>query len=204
MFALPDYTKIKRRMVAEKYRREIELSREMGISNCTNTDTVLELFAGTGGLTKIYRGRFNEVITSDINKMSIAEYKLPALTFINTVLPSTKRKIDMVDFDCYGCPTETIKRFFEVRKNRDAPFVLTLSDGLGLWMKMTRKLDRIRERYLLTEDFKFDERHPWREHPRIITEFLTNLGRQYSMNVRVLFVTQLKFKNYTVGSWKFY
>lgn len=198
-----DYSKIKQEMTADKYRVEIEASRQAGIDGCVDKNLAVELFTGKGGLTKLYKASFKKVITNDINKSSIAEYNYPTKNFIDLILPKIDDKIDMIDFDSYESPTNDIKRFFEVRKDRDYPLVLALSDGLGLWMKMRRDISRLRQRYLLDDSFTFDERHPWREHTLLITEFLRKIGEQYGMNVSTISAIQLKFKNYTVGSWLF-
>lgn len=164
----------------------------------------LELYSGSGGLTKIYEQNFKSVITNDINENSVAQYKMPALNFIRQILSKIDYKIDLVDFDCYGSPNAEIKEFFELRKDKDMPLVLTLSDGLGLWMKRTKKIELIRQKYLLTNDFKFDEGHPWRDHQIILDEFMLNIAAKYGLRVQKIISVQTKFKNYTLGSWKFY
>lgn len=197
-----DDPQVKKEMIAERYRKEQELTRQVAIDNSEYKNTVLELYSGTGGLTKLYKSYFNEVITNDINKNSEAVNNLSAMEFINRILPNSGHKFDIVDFDCYGSPAEEIKKFFEIRERKDCPLIVTLSDGLGLWMKRTRRTDLLKKRYLL-DDFAFDERHPWRKHIDLIDHMMQKIAEKYDMQVTKLIAVQTKHMNYVLGTWKF-
>jgi len=196
-----DDPQVKEQMVAVKYRPEQDLTRLAGINMCEKKNLVLELYAGMGGSTKLFKETFKQVISNDINLQSPAEYHMSADKFLRLELVKLP-KIDLIDFDAYGCPSEEIKLYFSTRKSLDLPLVVTVSDGLGIWMKRSKNIKRLRERYLLG-DYKFDERHPWREHKGLINCFMTSLARIYDMNLTELVTVQTKHKNYVLGAWLF-
>lgn len=204
---LPDYTEVKDEMIAQRYRIQEDEIRESAINNCDKKGIVLELYAGIGGNTELYRlADFKTIITNDINPKSIATHIMPAMKFIKTLAPIIPEKIDLIDFDCYGCPSEEIKAFFEERDLQDCPLVLVVADGLGLWMKRAKKDDRIariRKRYLLPDSFHFNEEYPWRSHIVIENQFMYMLAKKYEMNCQPIKVMQMPFKNYVIGAYQF-
>ena len=206
MITIPDYSEVKDEMIAVRYRNQENEVRHHAINACENKGVVLELYAGVGGNTETYKKEFKRVITNDINPKSIASHIMPAMKFIKTLSPIIGSKIDLVDFDCYGCPSEEIKAFFEERDSQDAPLVVVLADGLGLWMKRAQKdtrTARIRRRYLLPDTFIFDEEHPWRDHVEIENKFMDVLATRNGMHAIPLRVIHTKFKNYVIGAYLF-
>lgn len=200
---LPDYSEAKEKMVAVRYRNEQDVTRLAGIDACEEKNLVVELYCGNGGSTKLFEAaKFKNIVSNDINRESpVAQTFMSADKFIRTELPKLG-KIDLIDFDAYGCPSEEIKQYFSLRQRQDLPLVVTISDGLGIWMKRSKNTKRLRERYMLGE-MEFDERHPWREHPLLLDQFMHNIGKLYMMEVTTLVMMQTKFKNYTLGAWLF-
>jgi hypothetical protein len=199
-FVLPDYTAAKDASVATRYRREQEVTRAVGILSTKKRDRAVEVFAGTGGLTKIYQQDFKHVMTNDINKNVDTTYHLQAADFIDDIDWIHPAKIDLIDFDCYGCPAFLIQKFFEIRGSKDCPLVLCFSDGLGLWMKRNKAKEPIEKRYLVP---LMSTEKIWNKHPILIHCFMTALSQKYDMKVTKLFDVQTKFKNYTLGSYLF-
>jgi hypothetical protein len=195
--------KVKSEMIAEKYRKEQNQTALEAVENCLNKNLVVELYAGTGGLTSVYKEFFKEIITNDINIKSSAKWHYPANLFIEKVLSGLLlgRKIDLVDFDAYGSPALEIQKFFELRRNVDCPLVLRFSDGLGLWMKRNRNQEVLKKRYLVERDI--DMNHVWLRHPELIDSFFQEIGRIYKMKVTKIISIQTKFKNYTLGAYLF-
>lgn len=198
--------RVKAESVAVKYRKEQELTCSEAILACPTRNLAVELYAGTGGLTKIYADNFDTIITNDLNPNSIATYKLTAMRFIEIVLPAIIQKIDLVDFDCYGSPCEEIKEYFKVRKNYDAPFVMRFSDGKGLWMKRFMKRNEqgkeyIRKCYLIEGEVVLEK--IWDRHDQLIDFFLKTLASRYGMKAEKIITVQTKFKSYILGAYKF-
>ena len=137
---MPDYSDIKKDMVAVRYRAEQNETRMAGISAAKFkgiTGRVVECYAGSGGLTSLYQQYFTEVVNNDLNPNSVAQYNFKAIDFVKNIV-SKLDKIDMIDFDCYGSPAFEIQEFFKDAK-RHAPFVLALSDGFGMNLKYSKK-----------------------------------------------------------------
>jgi len=197
--------KVKELMVASKYRKEQELTTNEAIKACDNKNLAVELYAGTGGLTEIYGKEFDEVVTNDINKNANTFYHMKAMKFIEDILSLESDniigKINLIDFDCYGCPALEIQKFFEVRHNVDAPFVLRFSDGLGLWMKRNKKEDVIRKRYLIEGPIVMER--IWDRHSELIDYFMKKIAGQYGMKAEKIISVVTKHKNYVLGCYKF-
>src|ERR1700722_4308422 len=99
-----DYTEVKKDMVAVRYRTEQNETRLAGIAACKLAglnNRVVECYAGSGGLTEVYKQNFKEVINNDLNPDSVAKYNYKAIDFIKKIVTGLD-KIDMIDFDCYG------------------------------------------------------------------------------------------------------
>lgn len=201
-YQLPDYSEAKKNMVAERYRPEQDLTRGIAAKKCVElgiTNRAVELYSGLGGETRIYKPIFKEVITNDLNKEAPSMYHMDAEKFVREVVVDLD-KIDLIDFDAYGCPSEAIKLFFSLRGGKDAPIVVTVSDGLGVWMKRKRDPERIRQRYLLGKT-AFDERHPWREHMSFLTIMMGMIAQMY--NMRMFELANVQAGNYVLGTWLF-
>lgn len=188
-------------MLAVRYRVEQELTRNEAIKKCQNKDLAIEVYSGSGGLTKIYKSHFKEIISNDLEKDSPADYHMDAMKFIEEIVSKIDKKIDLIDFDCYGSPAFVIRKFFELTKDKHFPIVVTLSDGLGIWLKRNSNMPKLKERYLLHEQFVFDERHPWREHDKLIDEMFQVIASQYNAKAEKIITVQTKGKNYILGSW---
>lgn len=187
-------------MLADRYRKEQDFIRNKAIQKCERKNLAIETNTGVGNLTKLYKQNFQRVITNDLNPKSVAENNLDSLDFIRRVVNNIPDKIDLIDLDFYGCPVPEVKELFR-RFNNDVPVVLCISDGLGLWMKRSKKIEKIHERFL-TEDFEgFDSRHPWRQHIQLWNHLLTKLCQQYGLKFETIEVMQTKGKNYVLGSY---
>jgi len=195
-----DDPEVKKQSIAVKYRKEQELTAQEAIKNCPTKACAVELYAGTGGLTSIYKNEFKKVVTNDLNKNVDTMFHLKASDFIEVVLPSIN-KIDLIDFDCYGSPALEIQTYFKVRGKKDAPFVLRFSDGFGLFLKRNKNEDAIRKRYLV-EGYLPMER-VWDRHAELIDYLLHKLAGQNGMRAIKLTSVVTKHKNYVLGTYLF-
>ena len=194
---------VKVQMTALKYRKEQELTCIEAIKNCLGREHVLELYAGTGGLTEIYKKNFTIVTTNDVNKNANTDFHNTAMNFIKLFLKKENNfpKLDLIDFDCYGSPALEIQEYFKQRRDFDAPFVLRFSDGLGLWMKRNKNQEVVKKRYLI--DGELDMTKIWLRHPELIDAFLKRIAGLYGMQADKIISVQTKFKNYVLGAYKF-
>lgn len=197
-----DDKEVKKQSIALKYRLEQEHTSAEAILACPTKAYAVELYAGTGGLTKIYKKFFVSVITNDANKNVDTMYHEKAMWLIKSLLARTKhRKIDLIDFDCYGCPALEIQEYFKVRGDIDAPLVLRFSDGLGLYMKRNKKEDVVRKRYLIEGPIVMDK--IWKRHPELIDYFFKKIAGMYGMKAEKICSMQTKYLNYTLGAYRF-
>lgn len=189
----------KSQMVAERYRAEQNFTRQAAIDACVNKNVAIECYAGQGHLTNVYRQYFNEVITNDINKDSPSNYHLPAMKFLEQVIKNLDKKIDHIDFDCYGCPSYEVQKYFEVRENKDFPLTISISDGFGMYMKRNKAEEPIKKRYLL--EGNIDTIRIWDRHLELVDNMITTLAKKHSANATRIEGVQTKFKNYVLCSY---
>lgn len=194
---MPDYTSVKKAMVAERYRAEQTHTRLQGIEKCNRYNLAVECYAGTGGLTKIYKQYFNNVVNNDLNPQSVANHNMKAMDFIKEEVASIDQKIDMIDFDCYGCPAFEIHEFFK-NARRHAPFVLALSDGLGMYMKRNSNKDAIRKRYFVDNP---DMDRIWDRHAELIDNMMKTLAVDIGLKSTQICSVQTKSKNYILAAY---
>lgn len=192
---------VKKQMTATKYRKEQEQTAIEAIINCPTRNIAVELYAGTGGLTREYKKSFKIIYTNDLNKNADTNYHMKAIDFIRNHLVVLSDKIDLIDFDCYGCPAMEIQEYFKVRGNQDAPFTLRFSDGLGLYLKRNKNEKTVRDRYLI--EGPLDMTKIWLRHPDLIDYFLKKIAGMYGMEAIKLISVQTKFKNYVLGAYHF-
>lgn len=198
---MPSYEDVKKDMVAVRYRAEQNMTRLAGITACNfagMNGLAVECYAGSGGLTEIYKQHFKAVLNNDLNPESVAIHNLKAIDFIKQIVSNVKDKIDMIDFDCYGCPAFEIQEFFKDAK-RHAPFVLALSDGFGLNLKYSKKEIPIRSRYLI--EGELDTNKIWLRHDHLIDNLLDTLSKQQGLQATRLCSVQTKSKNYVLAAY---
>ena len=63
----PDYSDVKKNMIAVRYRAEQNATRLAGIESCADKNLAVECFAWSGGITDVYKQYFKEVINNDLN-----------------------------------------------------------------------------------------------------------------------------------------
>lgn len=197
-----NYADIKKDMVAVRYRKEQNETRETGIAACKFAGLnglAVECYAGSGGLTDVYKQHFKEVINNDLNPESVAIHNYKAIDFIKQIVSKIETKIDMIDFDCYGCPAYEIQEFFKDAK-RHAPFVLALSDGFGMNMKYSKKEAPIRDRYLLYGG-PLDTTRIWDRHADLVDHLLVMLSTHHGLTATKLCSVQTKSKNYVLAAY---
>lgn len=194
---MPDYSDVKKAMVAVRYRNEQNFTRLAGIEACKERNLAVECYAGAGGLTTIYKDRFKQVINNDINPDSVAIHCMTAMNFIKEEVRNIEQKIDMIDFDCYGSPAFEIQEFFKDAK-RHAPFVLALSDGLGMLMKRSKKVEPILQRYLLDS---INMEKVWLRHGSLIDNLIAKLSDKVGLHSTQICSVQTRGKNYVLAAY---
>jgi hypothetical protein len=127
------------------YKEKI-IYRLIGLFKIKKRKCVVELFAGSGILTKIYNDIFKQVITNDKN-VKECKYNLAAIDFIKTEI--NKYEIDCIDFDDEGMPQKELQEFFKIY-NFKKPLLLFITDGGIINAKIKGKIN-FKEYYLVNK-----------------------------------------------------
>lgn len=102
----------------------------------------LDLFSGEGQLAWWYGRRFKRVIRNDKKEYDGIEIVGTVNQFLAKNFSQYAASFDFVDFDDEGSPLREIALFFEnLPQEREKPFVLCLTDGSGLNLKLRGKMD---------------------------------------------------------------
>jgi hypothetical protein len=106
-------------------------------------DLAIDLFSGEGQLAWWYSRRFEKVVRVDIKEHDSVQHVMSAQAFLESnAFLNIADIFDFVDFDDEGSPLREVKLFFDMLpKERALPFVLCLTDGSGLNLKMLGKYD---------------------------------------------------------------
>lgn len=95
--------------------------------------TIVELFAGEGSISEVYKGRGKRHILIDDDEKALAKVK-GAEVYVGKngkCMEENLPKLDditLVDFDPYGSPTDAMKQFFSLYKVNE-PLAVAITDG---------------------------------------------------------------------------
>lgn len=102
----------------------------------------LDLYSGQGQLAEWYARRFERVVRVDAESYDSIEYVMSTRVFLDGPFAEYALDFDFVDFDDEGSPLREIVRLFErIPAERTRPFVLCLTDGSGLNLKVRGRYD---------------------------------------------------------------
>lgn len=118
--------------------------RLMQLFKIKNKKCIIELYAGHGILSKLYKDIFENVVTNDKNIIN-CDYNLPAIDFINKHI--NDYEIDCIDFDDEGMPQKEIQLFFE-KYNFKKEIIVFITDGGIINAKIKGKIN-FKEYYLI-------------------------------------------------------
>jgi len=68
------------------------------------------------------------------------DFNVSAETFLREYL-SEYINFDFIDFDDEGCPGKELQLFFSLIKGKKEPFILCLTDGMGLALKIRGRIN---------------------------------------------------------------
>jgi hypothetical protein len=108
------------------------------ICHCDKRKLAIDLFSGKGQLSFWYKRLFRNVIRVDKESYDGIEYCQKARIFLTDNL-SKYCEFDFIDFDDEGCPGKEIQLFFSLIESKKEPFILCLTDGMGLHFKLRGK-----------------------------------------------------------------
>lgn len=103
----------------------------------SNGALAIDLYSGQGQLAEWYSRRFDRVIRIDQEPNEGLDYVASAVDWLRSAdFAAVADTFDFIDFDDEGSPLRAVKTLFEVLPRRDRPFVLCVTDGSGLNLKL--------------------------------------------------------------------
>jgi len=156
------------------------------ICHCHRRNLALDLFSGQGRLSFWYKRLFGNVIRVDRENYDGVDYYQKAEDFLSTHLKEFM-DFDFIDFDDEGCPGKELQLFFSLISGKKEPFILCLTDGMGLALKVRGKVN-LYDKYLLGENeiIKIKDDSQYRDFDQYIKHLIDNLCNMYGFNNKII------------------
>lgn len=176
-------------------------------------ETVLDLYAGEGNLSRLYAPRCERLICVEKDGEVFEELKSNLSSFDNISLVNCdnlyfledldEENISFVDFDAYGCPNLAIMKFFE-KYNVDRAIMVNATDGVLINLSRLATVDL--EKYYLLNLYpkgrlprrEWDsKRHLNRLLPWLQETFIHLLAAKYGFNTHFVYHAMNRAANVT-------
>jgi len=150
-------------------------------------DKSIELYAGRGQLSSYYNIIFKKNIKNDQQKYCDFNYK--AIDFIEKKL-GDNIDFDLIDFDDEGTPALELKHFFKIIKIKKNNFILSITDGLPMALKIKSNIDF--KKYF---DIEIDKNERFDKFESIYVDFINKLAEDSGFKVEDKCICYKKNKN---------
>ena len=156
------------------------------ICYCSKRKLAIELFAGEGRLSLWYKRLFDKVVTIDKTDYGNIDYCQNAESFLKEHLTEFM-DFDFIDFDDEGCPGRELQLFFSLIEGKTKPFILCLTDGTGLALKIRAKIN-LHEKYLFgrNETIKVQDDSQYRDFDQYVKYLIDTLCARHGFQNTVL------------------
>lgn len=156
------------------------------VCHCRNRGLAIDLFSGQGRLAFWYKRLFSNVIRIDKENYHGIDFNQKAESFLTNTL-SDYMNFDFIDFDDEGCPGKELQLFFSLIKNKKQPFILCLTDGMGLAFKLRAKIN-IYDKYLfgIDEMIKIKDNTPYAQFDQYVKHLIDTLCIRYQFKNKIL------------------
>ena len=154
--------------------------------HCGKRNLAIDLFSGQGRLAFWYERLFNKVIRIDKEKYVGIDFNQKAEIFLKEHLHEYS-DFDFIDFDDEGCPGKELQLFFPLIRDKKEPFILCVTDGMGLALKVRGKIN-LYDKYLcgVNEVIKIKDNVPYEQFDRYLTHLVDTLCTRNGFCSRVL------------------
>ena len=169
--------------------------RLLSINSLNSKGLALDLMAGDGSMSNLYRPIFSKVITVDSDKRAPVDYNMKAEDFLKAFLP-TIGKTDLVDIDAYGNPNSIIEDFFKYAPEGSPPFALVYGDGSGLAMKRNPRIYWAKK-YL----YEYPPLPVHRYLTAMSEHFIQAISKSRGWVAEPLYLKLMPRKNYLIGAF---
>ena len=156
------------------------------ICHCSKRNLAIELFAGKGRLSFWYKRLFDKVVRIDKENYSEVDYCQNAESFLKEHLAAFIN-FDFIDFDDEGCPGKELQLFFSLIEGKSKPFVLCLTDGMGLALKIRAKIN-LYNNYLFGRDevIKVQDDSQYRDFDQYVKHLIDTLCTTHGFNNKII------------------
>ena len=156
------------------------------VCHCSERKLAIELFAGKGRRSFWYKRLFNSVIRIDKENYDGVDYNQKAEEFFKEHL-SKFMDFDYIDFDDEGCPGKELQLFFSIITGKDKPFILCLTDGMGLAFKIRAKTN-LYDKYLFgrNEVMQVKDDSLYRDFDIYVKHLVDTLCTRYGFNSKII------------------
>jgi hypothetical protein len=110
------------------------------LCHCQGRNLAIDLFSGKGQLSFWYERLFDDVIRVDKVNYEGIDYCQNAGIFLKGHI-SQYMNFNFIDFDDEGCPGKELQLLFSLIEGKKEPFILCLTDGMGLHFKLRGKIN---------------------------------------------------------------
>jgi hypothetical protein len=156
------------------------------ICHCNTRVLAIDLFSGQGRLAFWYKRLFSKVIRVDKENYDGVDFNQRAETFLQKYL-TDYMDFDFIDFDDEGCPGKELQLFFSLIENKKEPFILCLTDGIGLALKLRGKVN-LYDKYLFGKDeiLKIKDDSPYRDFDRYMKHLIDTLCARHGFVNKII------------------
>ncbi len=156
------------------------------VCHCRQRNLAIDLFSGQGRLSFWYKRLFNNVIRVDKEGYDGIDFNQKAEIFLKTYLKEYE-DFDFIDFDDEGCPGKELQMFFSLVEGKREPFILCVTDGMGLALKVRGKIN-LYDKYLsgVNETIKIKDDSPYRDFDRYVKHLMDTLCTRHGFDNQVI------------------
>jgi hypothetical protein len=156
------------------------------VCHCKKRRLAIDLFSGQGRLAFWYQRLFDKVIRVDKEQYDNVLFHQKAERFLKEHL-SEFENFDFVDFDDEGCPGKELQLFFSLIQGKKEPFILCITDGMGLALKVRGKIN-LYDKYLCGKDevIKIKDNLPYEQFDQYLKNLIESLCAKYGFYNKVL------------------
>ena len=156
------------------------------VCHCHERNLAIDLFSGQGRLSFWYKRLFGNVIRVDKKCYAGIDFNQNAEVFLKAHLMEYK-DFDFIDFDDEGCPGKELQLFFSLIEGKNEPFILCLTDGMGLALKVRGKIN-LYDKYLsgANETIKIKDDSNYRDFDQYVKHLIETLCNRHGFDNKVL------------------
>jgi hypothetical protein len=156
------------------------------VCNCRERNLAIDLFSGQGRLSFWYKRLFDKVIRVDKENYDGIDFNQKADIFLKTHL-TEHMDFNFIDFDDEGCPGKELQLFFSLIEGKTEPFILCLTDGMGLALKVRRRIN-LYDKYLagIDETIKIKDDSQYREFDQYVKHLINTLCARHGFDNKVI------------------